>query len=900
MSLFLRRFWLMSLLLLSTPLLGSTFTSPAGSPLANGEHPRLFITKQTLGQLRNKIATYYHSDFQKFVDFMDRLYTTSPGSGDLGEWNEIFGAARSYALLYLVDPATISGIRATHSKTDYGRKAIDLALHISRKLPGSWNEPHHGAKTLTTSDGGLATLALQVVYDWTHDLTTLDERRAMADRLIILWDNKYDNDKVKLENHYAANTHAYGGALCFYGDTDLGSSYMAKAQIMMDSFQDVFVDRQLGVAELLFEGSSDWIEGDTYSMDAFIGIGILAAAAGPALGVNYFAGNSWLREAALYLYYNLVPMPYKGTYYYTQHNTSSVLTSEDSNPSQLMNIVASQLAESDPDLAGFAAWFCEQSPYGRDVDAYKYYDPHLFDFFYKFIFGTKHIPKKSPEQAIIPLSKQLGQAHVMRSDHSVGDATLIQFYAHQYWYPNGHNEPEFGAINIHRFGPLAVPASNTKNSGDGIPRVKSDGKGMAMNNVFGMGDDPRLDVEMPSIRPENADHPDDFAPGSLPHIGHVEARESWENEWDYINYNYTRSYSAGTKTELARRALVYLRGPVNSEYLVVMDRVKSDRQKYFLLHTPVDIEALDGNWRANGRGHWVMDGRAVSVTNRIDRAHGRMFVYSVFPATVELHKFGGPGYEWVWADGTPLDYSASDFSELASYLFGDHTLQIRSSDDFFLTAIKIGDANTLPELVVEKLEGDNWAGALLDKTRLVVFSKTETPLQDFSYTIESDKWVKHLIFEVDRRRVFTVLKDGKTVTSGSTASTGRIFFYDLPGGRATYTIRLGESTAVEENGSTLPEAFALSNYPNPFYSGTSGGMVIRFELPQAQPVELAIYNTAGQRVRTLIHSKLTAGAHTVRWNGRSAGGAPLASGLYFYRLRVNGRVAAQQKLLLLR
>ncbi|MFQ5630440.1 MAG: FlgD immunoglobulin-like domain containing protein, partial [bacterium] len=673
---------------------------------------------------------------------------------------------------------------------------------------------------------------------------------------------------------------------------------------MMDSFQDVFIERQLGVAERLFENSSDWIEGDFYSMDGYLGIGFLAAAASSALGENLFITNPWLHYAPYYLYYNTVPMAYKGIYYYSQHNTSSVLSSEESHPTQLMNMVAAQIFDTDPDLASFAAWYCEDSPYGLEVEDYRYYKPHLFDFFYKFVFGTKHIPKKTPGDAKVALSFKLGQSHVMRSDHSVNDATMIQFYSFKYWYPNGHNEPEQGAINIHRFGPLAVAASNTKNSGDGVPRVQEHGKGMAMNNVFGLGSDNVLDVEMPSVRVENADLPSDFDDGSLAHIGTVEAREYWENEWDYINYNYTRSYSNGDKAKLARRALVYFRGPANSEYIVVMDRVDSEREKYFVLHTPVDIEAVDGNWTSAGGGHWTSNAKTVKVTNTIDQAHGQMYVTSVLPQQATMHKFGGSGYEWVWADGTPLAYSSSDFSEKASYLFGDHTLQIRSQGNYFLTAMKIGDANTMLAPTVESLSGNGWAGVLLDKSRLVIFSDSEAKLQGLSYTVESNLWVKHLVTELDIRREYTVFENGKEYVSGVTASTGRAFFYSFPNGRATYTIQLGGTTSVSQpDGELAPNDFALTNYPNPFSASSApgkSGTTISFSLSQSNDIELAIYNTTGQLVRRLTSATLRAGEHQIPWDGKGADGLPMASGVYFYRLELNGTLAVKKKLVLMK
>jgi len=878
-------------LLFSLDLSAQTFTPRPNSPIAKGAHPRLFVTAEGVIAMRGKIKNYYKPDFQNFVNDLDGLYNASPGAGALAEWNAIFGAARSFALLYQIDPTTID-VAAQHSKKEYGQKALALGLHIAQKLPDDWDELHHGASNLTTQEGGLASLALQVVYDWTHDLSTLEQRQALASRLITMWNNRYDSEKVKLENHYAANVHVYGGALCFYNDSALGAAYMNSAQQMMNSFQDVFIERQLGVAAKIFEGSSDWMEGDSYSMDAFIGLMMLAGAAGSALDENFFAANPWLHEAPYFIYYSINPMPYDGEYYFTQHNTASGLTGRNRNTSAIMNMAAASLQASDPNLAAFAAWFCEQSPYGLRVDDYAYYEPHLFDFFYKFVFGTRPVAKKSPEEAAIPLSFHLGQMHVMRSEHGSDDAALIQFFSPQYWYQNGHNEEENGSFNLHRFGPLVIAAVCTKNAGAGIPRA-DEGKGMAQNNVFGLGPDKELSLEKGSIGDE-ADTPQDFVIGANTHIGTVEAREHWPGLHDYVNYNYTRSYKAGSKTPLARRALVYLRGPVNREFVVIMDRVESQQEKYFVIHTPVDIAAIGGTWNEAGSGHWTSAAKTVQVTNRLDRSHGQMYLTSVWPQNTTLHKFGGPGYEWVWADGSKVDYRGT-FSEIASYLYSDHTLQIRSPENLFLTVMQLGDANTMSEpATVEGMAGVFWIGALLDKERLVIFSKNEKPLTEFYYTMSSSKTVKHLLTEVDKRREFTVTKGTSVVARGTTGPNGTIAFSDQPNGAATYTVKLGAASAVNEADlSEIPRTLELRNYPNPFNPST----IITFSLPKSGKATLAIYNTAGQLVRTLIFGALASGAHQVRWDATNDEGVRVSSGVYLCRLEFGGLVS-QVKLVL--
>lgn len=93
------------------------------------------------------------------------------------------------------------------------------------------------------------------------------------------------------------------------------------------------------------------------------------------------------------------------------------------------------------------------------------------------------------------------------------------------------------------------------------------------------------------------------------------------------------------------------------------------------------------------------------------------------------------------------------------------------------------------------------------------------------------------------------------------------------------------TTAVEDlDGISVPNplSFCLSqNFPNPFNSSTR----IRYQLSRATKVELSIYNTIGQKVKTLVDRFLTAGDYLATWDGCDESGHPVSSGVYFYTLQ---------------
>jgi hypothetical protein len=94
--------------------------------------------------------------------------------------------------------------------------------------------------------------------------------------------------------------------------------------------------------------------------------------------------------------------------------------------------------------------------------------------------------------------------------------------------------------------------------------------------------------------------------------------------------------------------------------------------------------------------------------------------------------------------------------------------------------------------------------------------------------------------------------------------------------------------------SGLPDRFVLyANYPNPFNPSTT----IRFELPKNVPVQLTIHNLLGQRIRTLVDATKAPGAYSVMWDGRDSAGVPVASGVYFYRLKAGSFVETKKMLM---
>jgi hypothetical protein len=97
-------------------------------------------------------------------------------------------------------------------------------------------------------------------------------------------------------------------------------------------------------------------------------------------------------------------------------------------------------------------------------------------------------------------------------------------------------------------------------------------------------------------------------------------------------------------------------------------------------------------------------------------------------------------------------------------------------------------------------------------------------------------------------------------------------------------------TLVNDNESTVPNQFSLfQNYPNPFNSSTT----FTFNLPYASLVNLSVYNSLGQLVKTLVNEQLPYGQHKLAWDA-----GEISSGVYIYRIKTETYSATRKCLLL--
>jgi hypothetical protein len=94
----------------------------------------------------------------------------------------------------------------------------------------------------------------------------------------------------------------------------------------------------------------------------------------------------------------------------------------------------------------------------------------------------------------------------------------------------------------------------------------------------------------------------------------------------------------------------------------------------------------------------------------------------------------------------------------------------------------------------------------------------------------------------------------------------------------------------------LPSDYSLGpNFPNPFNPSTQ----FDIRLPHSGPVTVTIHDLQGREVQRLLDkTPLEPDVYRLSWDGRSAAGLPMPSGLYFCRLHAPGALRTMKMILI--
>ena len=247
------------------------------------------------------------------------------------------------------------------------------------------------------------------------------------------------------------------------------------------------------------------------------------------------------------------------------------------------------------------------------------------------------------------------------------------------------------------------------------------------------------------------------------------------------------------------------------------------------------------------------------------KAYYEMMEYYHYPITARLRG------EDFWT----LDFNLGIFSEVG--MAGIFWINRLEDDATVNTFVHDWDL-TFPVLMDRRAEGH----------QTYTFDGCSDPFPR-NVIVDQDGVIAYLNCEYDRHAMSAVVHDLLGVDDHGSGGDGT-GDNSCEGGLYNGEI---EENGVANDGTLINRVLLAQNSPNPFGGFTS----IRYGMPVSEPVRLEIFNGTGRKVRTLIDAVIPAGDHTATWDGTDDAGRTIASGVYFYRLRVGDTVISKRMIL---
>ena len=160
----------------------------------------------------------------------------------------------------------------------------------------------------------------------------------------------------------------------------------------------------------------------------------------------------------------------------------------------------------------------------------------------------------------------------------------------------------------------------------------------------------------------------------------------------------------------------------------------------------------------------------------------------------------------------------------------------------------------------------------------------------------------------DRRDYYQAIYNQINLDSGNGSNFWVLFpddFEDWDDGKGVYSydtdlldiISSSGNVSIDENNVILQSNISnFQNYPNPFNPTTTIEFSIHYDLK----VKLQIFNIKGQLLKTLCDDEFTKGTYSIIWYGEDDFDNSVSSGIYLFKLKLNGKTEAMKKCLLLK
>ena len=287
----------------------------------------------------------------------------------------------------------------------------------------------------------------------------------------------------------------------------------------------------------------------------------------------------------------------------------------------------------------------------------------------------------------------------------------------------------------------------------------------------------------------------------------------------------------------------------------------------------------------------VVEGASVAVVVRLDRAPERTLSISL-TRTPESGGYSEVPAQVTFSDEqteqtitlTATDDTADEADETVRLGFGTLPEGVSAGSPASAVVTIIDAARPSHRTEVEAtLLGDEVAGLIVEFARSIAGHELHYAWRD---TTDTDGRVTLTIVTENQASGYYQARarrpGGEIVSQWNSIPLNenyrQVLELTLGGGVREVDVQL---LAVAKIAAGAPGSGLQPNVPNPFNSSTQ----IAYRLAVPGLVRLEIYNTLGQRVRTLVDDFQAAGVYQVAWDARDGQGTGVAAGVYIASLR---------------
>lgn len=760
---------------------------PAGSPLARGVHPRLFFEASEIPALRNRIAKHYRSEFQDFIGLLNDPSRLSRRQQRI----EPFWGSMNYAFVAALDPRAMRELGFSFDPSlDTAEEYCARAMtYVHARLPemaaGRGNQGH---SALATGYPTASYFPVAATYDWCYAHLSDADRKAVVDTFVTVhhrWSGvnlltAHGRSSMLANNQSSADVHDALGILAFYKDPYPSAEIQAE---LYRTFHAVWFDRMLTELNHFYGPGTFWHEGTGgYLADALVNIGIPVAMFSSALGTNYFATTPFFSRYPEFVIGNIKPHGLQGAcgdggcpqFFERWGVIGGGISGMACKGPQ---VISGMLRRANHPNAGLNKWVNDNLPErgsSCDRQTADFGGPWANAVLYWFLFGDREVKGVSPTDASLSTSLKLGLGeYVLKSGHEA-DASQVIVWANP-WEMYGHR-PETGGghFTLHKFGNLILTAANAK-SGEGVIEAG----GNLFRNVIGL-----LQPDEPMMRWERSNTFDPFweARGirQIRLIGKGLAEEIGGDRYDYVAYDSSLSWTP-SRADIAQREFVYLRGPLDKEFLVILDRMNvrapATNKKIWKIWVPSEPKQESQTLvsMTNKQPDLRSDQFASAAT------HGKFFLKTLEPEDARFAFRGGPGREFQSADGSgDTPWGAPPMTQAIREYLGWGRIEVQPGAareyDVFLNVIQFGDADSLAQMApvtrVQSVDGTMVGSHIAEPANEWVTLFSNRPVDGGVQTIRyrfapAGRESRHLLMNVARAKAFFVSASG----DGSVAVT---------------------------------------------------------------------------------------------------------------------------------